>query len=139
MGTASVTPQKNKIDIGNIHWIKFNKLIELLTSDNYKMRRITILTHTGFCDSIELLAALSNRYFLPFPPNLCEQELIFWIEKYQQPIRFRVIATIKYWMKEHWKDDFADNKQLQQAMYDFCEDIKTESKSHNIQVIIHQN
>ena len=123
----------NKVDIGNIHWIKFNKLVELLTSDNYKMRRITILTHTQFCDSIQLLSALTNRYFMPYPPNLCESELKYWIEKKQQPIRFRVIATIKYWMKEHWKDDFADNKELQQAMLSFCDDIKSEAKTHNIQ------
>ena len=120
------SPQRQKVDISKIHWIKFNKLIELLSSDYSKMRRITILTHTGFCDSICLLSALSNRYFMPFPPNLSPQELSLWIEKYQNLIRFRVIATIKYWLKEHWEDDFVDNQKLQKCMLEFCESIRRE-------------
>ena len=117
---------REKVDISRIHWIKFNKLIELLSSDYSKMRRITILTHTGFCHSTQLLSALSNRYFMPFPPNLSPPELSLWIEKYRDLIRFRVIATIKYWLKEHWIDDFVDNDQLQKCMLEFCESIRRE-------------
>lgn len=119
----------------DIHWFDLPKLIELMTSDAQDvaaMRRIVILTHTIFCDSRDLLKALSNRYFQPYPSNLTPSELFMYAQKTLHPMRLRVIGVIKYWMKEHWMDDFHGNKHLQEHVLKFISDVKDDKTAIDI-------
>ena len=53
---------------------------------------------------------------MPLIPNITASKI--------KRLRSKIIAIFRYWIKNHWNDDFKDNIKLQQKMQKFIDEIK---------------
>jgi len=115
--------------------ITLQGLVKRVTSDDksrVQLRRRLILTHQSYCKSEELLTLLAHRFFSPLPPNLTPAELRYFKKENLAKVRIKVVSVLKYWMEEHWQDDFADNQELQNKMRSFIRDMESQYETTSL-------
>uniref|UniRef100_A0A0K0EMU4 Ras-GEF domain-containing protein n=1 Tax=Strongyloides stercoralis TaxID=6248 RepID=A0A0K0EMU4_STRER len=120
------------------------KLIERLTYHKYhepSFMKTFLTTYRSFCEPIELLNLLIQRFHVPIPNELCSNNVIdkmksnlkisgnLFIEQaynrfkkeYQRPVQMRVLVVLQYWIKDHWYD-FENNTNIIDKMMDFLDE-----------------
>ena len=101
-------------------------LVEQLTRhDRYDapFKTTFLLTYQSFTSAVELFELLIRRWNIQPAPGLSEEELRWWHEKKQIPIRLRIVNVMKSWIDTYWMEgndpasvDLIDN------MYSFARD-----------------
>eukprot|EP01084_Bolivina_argentea_P215178 365295_1 len=84
-----------------------------------------ILTHKLFTDSVSLLRALKNRFFVSIPDDIRqdEQRVIEFQTHVAKRVQLRMVKALRDWMKYHWKDDFRENEQLKQELNEWINEL----------------
>ena len=94
------------------------KLIERLTHEKIQdltIRYVFLLTYRSFTTPTELLTKLTNRYYVPLPPNLTPSELELFKKNKLAPIQIKVCSVLKNWLEEHYTADFASTSNNDEA------------------------
>ncbi|KAJ3052005.1 hypothetical protein HK097_006984 [Rhizophlyctis rosea] len=103
---------------------RLTKLVEQMTShvglDTDFMAGF-VITHHSFTSSLEMLDALMKRYDITPPYGLTKQKFDVYIQKKVFPIRQRVCQVVKYWMDNHFEEDFSNHQTLLLRMQDFLQ------------------
>ena len=47
------------------------------------------------------------------------------------------MSVLKYWMEEHWEDDFAENAELQEKMRSFITDMESKYETNSLGTRLH--
>ncbi|KAJ3417139.1 hypothetical protein HDV05_006998 [Chytridiales sp. JEL 0842] len=81
-----------------------------------------LLTHHSFTTSIELLTTFIRRYerFIP-PPDLTEKHFKAWLNRKVKPVQHNVIAALRYWLENHFQEDFGKNELLLGNLQNFVD------------------
>ena len=82
-----------------------------------------LLTYRSFTTASELFELLVKRFSIQPPRGISGGDLKTWIDKKQNPIRFRVVNILKSWFDNYWMEnnDQASN-QLLRKVFTFAKD-----------------
>ena len=82
-----------------------------------------LLTYRSFTTASELFELLVKRFSVQPPRNISAEDLKTWVDKKQNPIRFRVVNILKSWFDHYWMEN-ADQAtdELLRRVYSFAKD-----------------
>ena len=60
----------------------------------------------------EFLKELKKRYDVPIPPNITPSEIKQFKARYVVTVQSKVTAVLRYWINNHYHDDFAFDAKL---------------------------
>jgi son of sevenless len=82
-----------------------------------------LLTYRSFITAPELFEMLVRRFTIQPPFGLNKDELQVWMERKQQPIRFRVVNILKSWFEHYWMEPNDEaNMDLLRRVHAFTKD-----------------
>lgn len=116
-----------------------DKLIEKVTCSKDVPARLPhdiLLTYSTFTTSEILLEKLEARFFPQslIVKGLREQDLAIFNKRFLEPIRLRVLNTMKIWIEDHWRSYFRPNFELVNKVSNFIKQIKTVEKFQNMTI-----
>ncbi|KAJ3173403.1 hypothetical protein HK101_011055 [Irineochytrium annulatum] len=104
---------------------KLIRMVESMTSCfgiDEELMSAFILTHHSFTTSVKLLNCLIIRYCtLSAPGELSERLYNSWKKVMMKPAQLNVLSILKYWLKNHFEEDFAPNNLLLRNFREFLE------------------
>lgn len=82
-----------------------------------------LLTYRSFTTASDLFEMLVKRFSIQPPYGLAQEDYQKWVDKKQNPIRFRVVNILKSWFDNYWMEsnDQAGNHLLSRV-YSFAKD-----------------
>ncbi|XP_004349414.2 guanine nucleotide exchange factor [Capsaspora owczarzaki ATCC 30864] len=100
------------------------KLVERLTYPSYADPNYLtqfLITYRSFCTPTDLLNLLIERYNVPEPVNVPQEQLLRFRKNYITPVRLRVFNVFRQWVDKHYYD-FENNTDLLKRFLEFIKD-----------------
>ena len=89
-----------------------------------------LITYRSFTTAPELFGMLVDRFNIQTPSGLSASEMQLWIDRKQNPIRFRVVNILKNWFERHWVEiDDEANQELLRKVLAFTQDSVATTKT----------